>query len=201
MNRPLARTMLIALSLACAATVEAGALVNVQSTDPALVFLDGHLMGSAPMQIRHVPHGRHMVEVRRRATGERRLYQVWSPPHRMMIENVVAQFPQAVYVQPVAVCEPAPVCAPAPETVVVQPVAGATIVQPVVVAEDAPPVNTVVVRQAEADRAAREEREKVRTRNTLLGAAAANEIFNRGNSKGVLRGVTLGGALLNEILH
>lgn len=68
------------------------------------------------------------------------------------------------------------------------------------VAEDAPDVNPDVAAAEQARRANQNERNKVRTRNALLGAAVANEIFNKGNSKKTLRGVSLGGALLNELI-
>ena len=68
------------------------------------------------------------------------------------------------------------------------------------VAADAPGVDPNVAAAAAADRERQNERNKVRTRNALLGAAVANEIFNRGNSKKVVRDVSLGGALLNELI-
>lgn len=73
-------------------------------------------------------------------------------------------------------------------------------VAPEPTAADAPPVDPTIEAEAEARRRAAAERNKVRTRNTLLGAAAANEIFNKGSSKKALRGVSLGGALLNELI-
>ena len=73
-------------------------------------------------------------------------------------------------------------------------------VAPQAVAGDAPGVNPDVKAAAAAERARQNERNKVRTRNTLLGAAVANEVFNRGSSKKVVRGVSLGGALLNELI-
>lgn len=68
------------------------------------------------------------------------------------------------------------------------------------VSDDAPAVNADVAAAEQARRAAQAERNKVRTRNTALGVAVANELFNRGKSKKVVRGVSLGGALLNELI-
>ena len=68
------------------------------------------------------------------------------------------------------------------------------------VGDDAPAVDgNIAAEEAERKRRAAE-RNKVRTRNTLLGAAVANEVFNKGSSKKALRGVSLGGALLNELI-
>ena len=68
------------------------------------------------------------------------------------------------------------------------------------VGDEAPAVNADVAAAEQARRDAQKERDKVRTRNTLLGAAVANEVFNKGSSKKALRGVSLGGALLNELI-
>lgn len=68
------------------------------------------------------------------------------------------------------------------------------------VGDDAPPVDPNLAAAEEARRRGQGERNKVRTRNALLGTAVANEIFNRGSSKKTLRGVSLGGALLNELI-
>lgn len=68
------------------------------------------------------------------------------------------------------------------------------------VGDDAPPVDQSVAAAEEARRRSQAERNKVRTRNTALGVAVANELFNKGKSKKVVRGVSLGGALLNELI-
>lgn len=169
MNRTLGTVMASLLLVAAATAASAAARVTVTSDAPARVFLDGRLAGNAPLQLRAIPRGLHVVEVRKIHGNLSQSFQVHSPARRMVVQNINAVWPRVV-VQPVAVV---PACAP---TVVAAP-----------------------VRQVVVDTRAQQERDKVRARNVLLGAAVANELLNKGNSKGLVRGVTLGGALINEI--
>jgi hypothetical protein len=121
-------------------------------------------------------------------TGERKVFDVGGGRGRRGLQTVIVEWPQA--------CAPVRPVRP----VVVTPLAPAYPVRPVTYGAPvvtAPPVAYDPYDQYRYD----QERSKVRTRNTLLGAAVANEAFNRGNSKDLLRGVTLGGAILNEIVR
>ena len=182
----------------------AAAQVQVSSNAPAHVFLDGQLMGQAPLVLARIAGGQHIVRIQRIGSPEARDYVIQSPRHGFISQAVTAEFGHRRhhhgygygYGEPVAVVQPVEVVQPV--QVVQQ---GAVVVeQGPVVAQEATPVVVVGQPGVVVDpRAGQIEREKVRTRNTLLGAALANEVLNKGNSKGVLRGVTLGGALLNEV--
>lgn len=47
----------------------------------------------------------------------------------------------------------------------------------------------------------RRARSQRRVRNTLLGVGVANELFNRGHSRRLIRGASLGGLILNGIFR
>lgn len=167
--------------------------VNVTANAPTLVLLDGQPVGQAPLQIRNLPRGQHTVQVQLIGTSQTRVYPVKGRrrDHREAI-NVV--WPRSVVVVPggrpygprPVVVQGAPVVVAQPAPVIVQ-----QAPPPVVVA--APPPGVVVQAYDPVERA------KVRTRNTLVGAAVANELLNKGNSKSLIRGLTVGGALVNEV--
>lgn len=69
------------------------------------------------------------------------------------------------------------------------------------VVREAPQVQTVFVEVPQKRERSREERRKVRLRNTLFGAAAANEIFTGGKKKKDIRKGIFGGAILNELIN
>lgn len=180
----------------------ADAIVRIRSDQPASAYLDGKLAGSAPLTISRLKAGSHTVKVENVQTGEVKIFNVYSPAGATAEKDIDVAF--GAEAAPVVTQEAAPT------SEVVQ----TTVVQQVPVYQQVPVVvapQPVVYRPYRGPHAYRydrdylrrqqEERDKVRSRNTLLGAAAANEIFNKGSSKGVVRGVTLGGALLNEVLR
>lgn len=156
--------------LLIAAPALAGANLNVTANAPAQVLLDGQEVGQTPASLPEVPPGFHEVRVVSVSTGEARTYDIYSPARATLQKDIAIQF-QGV--------QPPPV----------EDVAG-----------EAPGVDPDIAAEEEARRREHAERNKVRTRNALLGTAAVNEIFNKGKSKKVLRGVSLGGALLNELI-
>ena len=182
----------------------ADAIVRIRSDQPASAYLDGKLAGSAPLTISKLKSGSHTVKVENVETGEVKIYNIYSPAGATAEKDIDvafnAQAPAPVVQQDVA-----------PTREVVQ----TTVVQPQYVQQ----VQPVVYQQAPVVyynrpsygrsysydraylRAQQEQRDKVRSRNVLLGAAVANEVFNKGSSKGTFRGVTVGGALLNEVLR
>jgi len=217
MNRILRMLFQVTMASALATAASAGSIVTVTSDVPARVFLDGALIGVAPLTVKNVHHGHHTITVQDARSGRQRSYMISSPRDVMVAQRVHAEFPhhrhghEAVVVeQPVVVGQQVVVEQSAGvveqpvvvqgAAVVSQPVAVAqpvVVQQPVVVAGDAP---VATAGQVAADAAAQQQaHDKSVTRNALLGAAAANEILNKGNSKGTLRAVTLGGALLNEL--
>jgi hypothetical protein len=190
----------------------ADAVVRIRSDQPANAFLDGKLAGATPLVLSKIKSGTHVVKVENAESGEVKIYNVYSPKTATSEKDIDVEWQQSAAAQPVQV-------QPEPTTEVVR----TTVVQPApVVVQPVPVVQTVPVVYAPARvypgygyrrpygrgydsryaaRQYQEERDKVRSRNVLLGAAAANEIFNKGGSKGTVRGVTLGGALLNEVLR
>lgn len=176
----------------------ADAIVRIRSDQPAHAYLDGKLAGSAPLTISKMKPGSHTVKIENVQTGEVKIFNVYSPSGATSEKDIDVAFEGFAGVQQAA-----------PTTEYVQ----TTVVQPreaipVVVA----PPQTVYRpyygrydryhrRDRDYFRPQQEERDKVRSRNVLLGGAVANEIFNKGNSKGLVRGVTVGGALLNEVLR
>lgn len=177
----------------------ADAVVRIRSDQPANAYLDGKLAGSAPLTISRMKTGSHTLKIENAQTGEIKIYSVNSPAGATAEKDIDVAWEGAAAPQAQPIAEPTTEYV---QTTVVQPRA----VVPVVLA----PVQPVVYRPyygrgSRYDREylhrQQEERDKVRSRNVLLGAAAANEIFNKGNSKGLVRGVSLGGALLNEVLR
>lgn len=181
---------LVLSTLMSTASLAAGR-VAITSVIPTRLFLDGRLIGITPLQLSQLGRQHHTVVAQNTVTGEQKAFNVGGRRGRGGPRTIVIEWPRA--------------CAPVGRPVVVQPlgrpyptygelpVAYAT---PVVGAYD-PYATSNDYDQYRWD----QERSKVRTRNTLLGAAVANEAFNRGNSKDLLRGVTVGGAILNEIVR
>jgi hypothetical protein len=205
MNKSI-KCLISALALAVATSAHAGALVNVSATSFSKVFVDGRFVGMAPIAVRTVGPGWHTVMVQHARRGEARAFRVFSPPRRLVSQQIVVDWrrmhrvrPVAVVAEPVGVVEPMPVAYDAP-VAVVQPVVQPAYVQPAVAAPVAqvappPPVDDDAAAQLQA------ERDKNNTTKALLGVAVANELLNRGKSKKVVRGVTLGGALLNSVVR
>jgi hypothetical protein len=171
----------IALAIAAGPAL-AGAELHITSNAPARVLYDGEEIGEAPTSIRDVAPGFHELRVQSLASGESRVYDFYSPRTATVRKDVGVEFADAA----------ASAAAAGPDDAAA--VAGTSHEHP---GQAASPERDAY----EAGRRAEEERQKVRTRNTLLGAALANELLNRGSSKKTVRGVTLGGALLNEILR
>ena len=167
------RSLVAVLVLVSVRAAFAGAEINLEANSPARVLFDGEEVGQTPTTIRDVAPGFHEVRVQSIATGEVRAYDLYAPRTAVVRKDIAIQF-DGVPAEPLG--------------------------------DDAPPVDPEAQAQADAEAAeaaklARsKEREKVRTRNTLLGVAAANELLNRGSSKKAMRGVSLGGALLNELI-
>ena len=178
----------------------ADAIIRIRSDQPASAYLDGKLAGSAPLTISRLKAGSHTVKIENVQTGEVKIFNVTSPAGATAEKDIDVAF-EAQAAAPIVTQGIAPTSEVVNTTVVQQGV-------PVVYA----PAPTVVYRPYYGSRGysrydreylarSQEERDKVRSRNTLLGAAVANEVLNKGNSKGLVRGVTLGGALLNEVLR
>jgi len=185
-------------------TAMAEAILKVRSDMPARAFLNGQLLGATPLTVTKLKAGTYTIKIENNATGELKMFNVYSPKQATVEKEILAEFADNPLPPP-----PLPPTREAVRTTVVQ---RRPIVRPppppqvVTVYEEVPPP-PVRVRRAPAygpyndDYYYREERQKVRSRNVLLGAAAANELLNQGNSKGTVRAVTLGGALLNEVLR
>ena len=157
----------VALFVVAGSPVIAGANLVINANSPSRVSFDGAEVGQTPTTLASVAPGFHEVSVQSLATGEVRVYDVYSPASVTIQKDIQIQFEG---------------------------------VAPQAVSADAPGVNPDVEAAAAAERARQNERNKVKTRNVLLGAAVANEVFNKGSSKKALRGVSLGGALLNELI-
>lgn len=197
MNKSLVVILLAGL---CAPSgAQATARVKIDSDQPSNAYLDGKLVGSTPLTLSSIKGGAHTVKVENLETGEVKIFHVYSPKNATTEKDIDVAWDTAA---------PPPPVAPTTETVrtvVVQPA------QPIVQQVYGPPVQAYYPAPRRHYRSRnygpyndsyyQEERNKVRSRNVLLGAAAANEIFNRGSSQGTVRGVTLGGALLNEVLR
>lgn len=171
--------------LVLAAGVEAGAIVNITSESAARVYFDGEEVGSTPISIRDAKPGFHRIRVADSATGDVREYDFYSPESVTVVKDVQVSFagtPGEGIAGPPPPIDQDPQVAPAHS-------------------QTAPEAAAAQDRSYEEGRRREQERQKRRTRNTLLGAAVANEILNRGSSKKTVRGVTLGGALLNELFN
>lgn len=175
----------LALSLA-PGSASAGSQINVKTNAPAVVYFDDEEIGQAPLSIRDIEPGFHRVLVKSSLSGEARSYELYSPRKVNLVKEVDIQFEGGSD----AALPPPPGEYDGPAGPAVAGEVGA-----------APPPDSAA---AENDayrigRQAEKERQQRRLRNTLLGAAVANEVLNKGGSKGTVRGVTLGGALLNEL--
>jgi len=188
---------ILGIGLVTLQTSHADVVVRIQSDQPARAFLNGALLGNTPLTVSKVKHGSHTIKVENINSGELKIFTLYSPKGATVEKEIDAEFDVASRAVPV------PRTTEVVRTTVIAP---AVRPAPVVVYQGPPPPPRHHRRaygpyNYNDDYVAREERQKVRSRNVLLGAAAANEIFNQGSSKGTVRGVTLGGALLNEVLR
>ena len=177
--------------------VNADAIVRIRSDQPANAYLDGKLAGSAPLTVSKMRSGSHTVKIENAQTGELKIFNVYSPAGATAEKDIDVSWVGTT--------------APVAQVAAVQPTS--EVVQTTYVGQQVPVVvapQNVVYRPYYGpryggygyyDRRAQEARDKVRSRNVLLGAALTNEVFNTGSSKGLVRGVTVGGALLNEVLR
>lgn len=209
------RAFVIGVSLALVSGAWAGAVVKISSNDPARVSVDGEDLGVTPMTLRDMKAGHYEIKLENVRTGLVQTYSVKSPKNGTVEREIAAKWPDAQggagaapqqyepsaqggTVQAVPIAPPVPVvdAQHAAPVVSEQP---AAVVAPVPVAAEAPPAP--VPAQAAADAAAAKERTKVKTRNVVIGAAIANEVFNKGKSKDGLRKAAIGIGLLNEALN
>jgi hypothetical protein len=195
----------LVLVLGFATFASAEAVLKIRSDQPARAFLNGQLLGSTPLTVTKLKAGTYTIKIENNESGEVKIYNVYSPKSATVEKEIDVEFAG----------DPAPVRDVAPTREVVR----TTVIerrppwppvpqQVVTVCEEPPPPPHPPMRMYRPrqgpyndDYYYREERQKVRSRNVLLGTAAANEIFNQGSSKGTVRAVTLGGALLNEVLR
>ena len=182
----------------------ADAVVRIRSDAPASAYLDGKLAGSAPLTISKLKSGSHTVKVENVETGEVKIYNIYSPAGATAEKDIDVAF-NAAAAAPVVQQDYAPT-SEVVQTTVVQP--QQVVYQQPVVYQPTPVVyynRPHYGRSYSYDRRYLRNQDpvnmKARSRNVLLGAAVANEVFNKGSSKGTVRGVTLGGALLNEVLR
>jgi hypothetical protein len=195
MNKSI-KCLISALALAVVTSAHAGAIVNVNASGRTKVFVDGRFVGMAPLQVRAMGPGWHTVMVQHARRGEARAFRIWSPRRRMVAQDIAVDWhrmhrvmqPVAAVAEPVGVVEPMPVA-------VDYPPAPVAVVQPAVAA----PVAQVPPPQYDASAELQAERDKHNTTKALLGVAVANELLNKGRSKKIVRGVSIGGALLNEV--
>lgn len=191
----------IALSLALATAASAGAVVKITSNEPARVQVDGEDLGVTPITLRDMKPGNYEIKLENVRTGMMQSYAIKSPKAGTVEREVVAKWAsdepaQAAVVQPVVV---QPVVAQQP--VVVQPVAvapaavaPAAIQQPELAAPPAPADGLGGVLGVP--------NLKTKARNVLLGAAVANEVFNKNKkSKTTVRKTAVGLGLLNEAIN
>jgi len=171
-----------------AAGAQAGAEVSVAADVQGAVYFDGEEIGTTPLKIKNVDPGFHTVKVVNPADRSERTYEFYSPRTIGVDKQIDATFAAGS-------ASPTDVYGSAPGTEPIYQVAGDTY-QPTV-----PQSQAVEERSYEEGRRYEQERRKVRTRNTLLGAGLLNELLNKGGSKRTVRGVALGGALLNELIN
>jgi hypothetical protein len=201
-NERAVSTVWVAVAVALApVAARADAVVRVQADRTSNVYLDGSLAGSTPLTLSRMKAGSHIIKVESAETGELKSYSVLSPKNATAEKTIDVAW-DTVAARPL----PPPPSEPYRSTEVVRTTVYAPPPPPPdhypppgeVYAPEYGPHNDDYYYRAERSR---EERDKVRSRNVLLGSAAANEIFNRGRSKKTVRAVTLGGALLNEVLR
>ena len=181
----------LVLSLALVTGAHAGAVVKITSNEPARVAVDGEDLGVTPITLRDMKPGKYEIKLENVRTGMLQSYAVKSPDSGTVEREIAAKWTvEAEVAAPVV--QVAPVAAP----VAVVPVAApAPAIQTQVgslgadapPAPDAPPAETPVV-------------PKTKARNVLLGAALANEVFNKGKSKKTVRQAAIGLGLLNEAI-
>lgn len=202
------RAVLLAVSLvALVPSVSySSAIVTVTSDRPTTVYIDGELVGQAPLQLSNLKAGQHSVKVENLESGELKVYNVVSPRSTTIKKQIevnwtsngaaAPQSTRTVLSNGVVVDQlGAPAAVPMAQ--------GVTVVQqvPVATAYAYPtyaPAPSYAVRQRGYQNA-----QNVRNEITtgLLGAAVANEVLNKGNSKSGITGGLLGGALLNQVVR
>ena len=209
------RGVAVMMGLALVSAVEAGSVVKITSNDPARVAVDGEDLGLTPITLRDIKPGNYEIKLENVRTGLVQTYAVKSPRNATIEREISAKWAveAATPVAPAVEAQAqapfqAQAPAPAAEVTPVQPVAAVTPVAPPAtsietqvggIAADAPPAPAAAV--AAAEDAAAKERLKVKARNTLIGAAVANEVFNKGSSKKTVRKAAVGLGLLNEALN
>ena len=186
----------LALSFSLAAGVHAGANIKVYSDAPARVWIGGEELGVAPLVMRDLKPGQHEVKIENVRTNQTQSFIVRSPKSGTLEREIRARWSdgagsqpvaaQPIAAQPVACAQPAvqPIAAPRAS---IEANAGAAIVadEP----EAAPPAKSIVPAKSQA-------------RKVLIGAALANEVFNKNKKlKAGLRKGAVGLGLLNEIAN
>lgn len=181
----------------------AGGTVDIQSSLAARVYLDGEYVGEAPLRLGQIAAGDHQIQVEDVSTGEVKTYMFHSPSRAHVQKTIHVDFAGPAVVAappppPAQVVYVPPPRRPAPRPVVVS---GPVCTTPVASrswayrsARSAPPV----VRGHPSRRA----KAKVHTRNALLGATVASQVFTKsGRDRKRFRNVGLGLTVLNEILR
>jgi hypothetical protein len=212
---------ILGMCLIAAPLAHADAIVHVRADRPANTYLDGHLVGRTPVKLSHLRSGVHVIKVEDRATGELKVFKVYSPKKVTAEKTIEANWsvigihqpppaggppvPLNGAVPPPPGYMPHPGYGPGPGNLPPPPpgygpppaygAPGAAVPPPPGAA--LPAGTAVVVPESPEERA---ERQRVRARNTLLGAAVANELLVNGPAKCAIRAFTLGGALLNELV-
>lgn len=176
------------ISLGLVAGAHAGAIIKVSSDQQARVTVDGEDMGPAPMTISDLKAGKYEVKIENVKTGQVQTFAVRSPKIGTVTREIRAKWAPSEPLEQEAAAYPPLPPAPAAAPITVSPA-------PAIVA--APPV---IDDEAAAKEAAAKAttRNRTRTRNVVLGAALANEIFVKGKSKDTLRKAAVAVGLLNE---
>ncbi len=189
--------LLLALLAASAASAEG--TLDVVSSVATRIYLDGEYVGEAPLRLSGIAAGDHQVQAESPTTGEVRTFRFHSPTNahvekRLDVDQgalgAPVPAPAAVVVPRTSLRRVRTVAVPAPTCVVSPPV---RVVAP---AYSSPVVYT------EAPIRTRREVAKVHTRNALLGATVASQVFTgNGRDRNRYRNVGLGLTLLNELFR
>lgn len=196
----------LSLALLAAGWARAEGTLDVVSSVPTRIYLDGEYVGEAPLRLSGIAAGDHQVQAESPTTGEVRTFRFHSPTNahvekRLDVDQgaLAAPVPATVLVPRSDFRRVRTVTVAAPTCVVSPP---ARVWAPTRSTWNSGPSYSSPVVYAEAPYRTRRETAKVHTRNALLGATLASQVFtDNSRDRKRFRNVGLGLTVLNELFR
>ena len=192
--RSLTIVALLALVFVTAANAEM--TLKIKSAQTIRVFMDGRYKGFAPMKFQNLPAGEHELEVENVDTKEYKIFKINVSSDEDVVRTYHINFNGRTRIKERVVLHrdyvAAPVMTgrrqpPAPPVVQIRPTY-------------CPPAPAPAPVYRERRRVIhRPSRQKVRTRNAILAAGVANEMFNDGRRRKDVRKGAIAATILHEI--